>query len=250
MKKVFIKLLIIGLLGLIGLNLTGCGKRIPVSTPTYTWDAQQNGFAKSLKKEESSNLVIGIVDSETTTNGSEQFKKALSLAISEIISAKGFKLKGPYQTFDDITYRDKKMIYLAFRPKLDMQLKHQKTKEERHQSYYHEEGVYTAEGSLEISVVEPMTGQVFIKRRIDLSGLGLSEKYIYEQQIMRRGMTSAMLNAALAPEQLQNTTKYAQSKLEAEVYSAVVDKIQQYIDREELISFEPDILKLKGLKRF
>jgi len=248
-KSKIVQILLISFIGILGLSLTGCASRIPVKTPTYTWEAQSN-LSKSLKREKSSNLVIGIVDPETQTNGSKEFENALTVAISEIISAKGFKLKGPYESFDDITYRDKKMIYLVFRPKLELNIKAKATKRESHPSYNHYEGVYTATGSLILSVVEPMTGQTFIKRRINLSDLGVSEKYVYEVQKIAGSMTGQLIDAATAPTELLDTRAYAKAKLENELYKKVVAKIAKYIDREEIISFKPDILKLKGLKRF
>jgi len=229
---------------------TGCGKRIPIQKKPVLTKLGNNDFSKNLKKEEQTNLVIGIVDPQTKVAGSQDLTRALSTSISEIISAKGFKLKGPYRSFDDITYRDKKMIYLAVRSKLALQIK-AKSKTKYHGSWSHEEGKLTVTGDLVLSVDEPMTGQTFIKKRIDLSNLGISVPYIREKQY--HGKTSIaedIINSATTPDVLIDDYDYAMSQVNSKIYKKVMAKIEKYIDREEIISFKPDILKLKGLKRF
>ena len=249
------KILLIGVVvGLMSSTVfTGCGKRIPIQKKPVITKFGNNNFSKNLKKEAQTNLVIGIVDPETSVAGSQELASALSTSISEIVSAKGFKLKGPFESFDDITYRDKKMIYLVFKPKLTLNIKDTQTKYERHSKYTHQEGHITVTGNLVISVDEPMTGQTFIKKRINLSDLGISVAYIKEwnSRSTNSGITGMLLDSVdTTPDTLIDNKDYALAQANSEVYKKVMAKIEQFIDREEIISFKPDILKLKGLKRF
>lgn len=252
-------LLKIGAVGVFAsLLLTGCTTKLAMKKEKGT--AEFN-FQKELKKEQSTKHVIAIVDSgikvSTSSkyikdNYSEELKKALSSAVSEIISAKGFKLKGPYNSFDDITYRDKKMSYLAFVPDLKIDIKTDDAKGQRHKLYYSETGTITLSGELVVSVDEPMTGQTFIKKRIDLSDLKINEPYRFEVQTSYGdgSLVGKAVDSISADKVLIDNTDVAISKAVSRFYKEAVTKIETYLDREELLSYERDILKLKGLKRF
>lgn len=178
--------------------------------------------------------------------------KALESSTSEILSSKGFKLKGPYAIFEDMTYKDKKIIYLAFVPKIDFTIDNKIIKSENHRLYSHSEGVVQIGGSFTISMVEPMTGQVFIKKRINLSDFGIEEHYVYEKQTREGGGLSidTAMDKATAPDILIDTTDIALTNAINKFYKNAIVKINKYLDREEILSFEQDILNLKGLKRF
>jgi len=187
-----------------------------------------------------------------TQSYAKRLKEALENSISEIISAKGFKLKGPYAVFDDITYQDKKLIYLALVPKVDFSIDNKIIKKDYHRLYAHTEGVIQIGGSVVISMVEPLTGQIFLKRRINLSDFNIQEPYIYEVQtkMVSGSLTGSAIDKATAPDKLIDTTDVALTKAINKFYEKTIEKIDTYIDRDEILSFEKDILKLKGLKRF
>jgi len=187
-----------------------------------------------------------------TKNYASRLNKALEESISEIIASKGFQLKGPYSNLDDITYQDKKKIYLAFVPKINFTIDNKIIDKKQHRLYTHEDGVIQIGGSFVISMIEPMTGQVFIKRRINLSDFNIQEPYVYEKQISvgGNGLIETALDKGTAPDVLKDTTDVALTKAINEFYTKAIDKINLYLDEEEILSFQKDILKLKGLKRF
>jgi len=250
-------LLKISLIGVLGATLfTGCSTKLAMNTEKV---GAQFSFDKKLKKSPSVPYVIGIVNTNLKkskvvayNNVNSSLSRALNFAISEIITAKGFKMKGPYSSFDDITYRDKKMIYLAYVPKLNLIVNTIDKKVERHKLYYHETGIIKLSGSLEISVDEPMTGQAFIKKRINLADLDISEPYIYEKQTSTGdgSLTGGLMDKIGANKVLHNNFEAAYARAVNKFYTKAVKKIEKYIDREEIISYKDDILKLKGLKRF
>jgi hypothetical protein len=183
----------------------------------------------------------------------KRLNKALESSISEIIASKGFRLKGPYATFDDITYQDKKKIYLAFVPKIDFHIYNKVIHTKTYSLYSHIDGVIQIGGNVIITMVEPLTGQVFVKRRINLSDFNIQEPYIYEEKLQTNGENdpiTSLMNNATAPKKLIDNTDVALTKAINEFYAKTVAKINTYIDREEILSFKPDIMKLKNLKRF
>lgn len=182
----------------------------------------------------------------------KRLNKALESSVSEIIASKGFKLKGPYGVFDDMTYQDKKKIYLAFVPKIDFSIENKITNTKRNRLYTHVDGVIQIGGSVIVSMIEPMTGQVFVKRRINLSDFNIQEPYVYERQTRQggQGLIGTALDKGSAPDMLKDTTDVALTKAINKFYGKTIAKINSYLDKEEILSFEKDILKLKGLKRF
>jgi len=238
---------------------SGCSTKIP--TKKLDYEAGYNVYKPS-KVEKSTEEVIGIVDSTISQKSdSELFKKnnqvekvkaALSTAVTEIISAKGFKLKGPYASFDDITYNDKKMIYLAFVPKIDLDIAVKDVKQVTERLYISQTGTVVINGKLSISSDEPMTGQSFIKKTINLSDLKIEEPFTYQVQYTT-GDGSAIgkaLDEAIAPKEIIDNTNLAVGQALNKFYNEAVKKIETYINKEEILSYKPDIEKLKGLKRF
>jgi neuraminyllactose-binding hemagglutinin len=248
------EMLKIGLLGLFAAILfSGCATKLAMKVEKGTADYN---FETTVIKGKQTSLVIAIVDSSMasgkTDNALNELSKALSVGLSEIITKKGFKLKGPYQAYDDITYRDKKMIYLAIVPKMEINIGKTIQNRKSHKLYYHEEGIINMSGSLILSVDEPMTGQTFIKKRISLHDLNIQEPYIFEEQTSYGdgSLIGKALDSLNADKILQNNLEVAKASALTKFYKNAMSKIEQYLDREEMISFKEDILKLKGLKRF
>jgi hypothetical protein len=151
------------------------------------------------------------------------------------------------------TYRsEKKKIYLAFVPKVDFTIENKVINTKRNRLYIHTDGVIQIGGSLIVSMIEPMTGQVFIKRRINLSDFNIQEPYVYERQTSNGsgGLIGTALDKGSAPDMLKDTTDVALTKAINKFYAKTIPKINSYLDKEEILSFKKDILKLKGLKRF
>lgn len=274
-------------LSVLSLLISGCSTHIPVKKEVGHLNLQSEKFAQQAKTDK----VIAIVSpvfaardesakvqntqgmspyeamlmaKQGTVKGSTNFKqnfannyaqrlsKAFEGSISEMLAAKGFKLQGPFSNFDDITYREKKKIYLAFVPKVDFQIEKKVLNSKKERLYVHEEGVIQIGGSLIITMVEPMTGETFVKKRINLSDFNIEESYVKDRQYRVGGglNVSSALDKASAPDSLNDTSDVALTKAINTFYAKAMKKINLYLDREEILSYEKDILKLKGLKRF
>lgn len=277
----FLKIVFVAILG--ATIFSGCTTKIEVNKEV----GQLNLKNEKLKQEKSIDNVIAIVSPKIAQNSavkeaqsqaninpfynynrnrivefnvSSTFQKdymthleqALENSISEIISAKGFKLKGPYSVFDDMTYQDKKAVYLAFVPKIDFNIDKKVLSSKREKLYSREEGVIQIGGSVIVSMIEPMTGQVFVNRRINLSDFKIEESYIFENQHSTGdgSLIGKLSDTVSAPKGLYDNTDVALTNAINKFYAKAIERINAYIEREEILSFENDILKLKGLKRF
>lgn len=270
------KLLIIGSL----LTLTACGS-IPVKYETGRLDTNYEFGAKSV----SNNRSVAIVDptgsfenfaenipeknpmllmmgnSQTAKKDivaskyQSEVMRAFRSGIQTIITNRGFTFTGPYESFDEITYRDKKNSYLAIVPVFDIQLGKMNIRRETGTGYTEETGIVTVDGEFSIKVMEPMTKQVLMKKRIDLSRLKISEPYTI--QVERDGSESSSLiigaiggaiKAAGKPEVLVNTYDKAYALAMTKFYQGSMEYINKYISAEELLDYELEVNELKGKK--
>jgi len=283
MKKKFLNLCVISSLALL---VSGCATKIPVEKQV----GQLNLQTINIKQEPSTNKTLGIVEPEfhyqttqnkvqtqysqnpllaqfmaakmqqTTFSPTQYFQKsyqnrlkqALETSIENILIKKGFKLKGPYNSFDDITYQDKKEIYLAVIPKVNLDIKKVVTFRKCENLYCTEKGKIYFGGNVIITLEEPLTRQIFMKKRINLSDANIEENFIYQHQISTKtgDLTADLINKATAPAKLVDNTDKVMVDGINKFYIYAVKKLNTYLNREELLSYSKDVEKLKSLKRF
>lgn len=265
---------------------TGCTTKIPVDRQV----GQLNLDSKKLEQQKSVNHVIAIVSpnseiklsnsqkaqneilqnpllmmmnraklspkfdftKEYNTNYVHRLNQALDNSVSNILTSKGFKLKGPYESFDEITYQDKKQVYLAFVPKIEFTIDDKVINTQIEKLYSITDGVIQIGGSVLINIIEPITGQVFVNKRINLSDFNIQEKYTYGVQHSQGdgSLTGMAMDKVLAPSILVDNTDIALTKAINQFYAKTIERINQYLDKEEIIGFEQDVMKLKDLKRY
>jgi len=261
--------------------LTGCATKIPVKKET----GHLNLESPQIKQQSKTNKVLGIVDPQFNykeyaqnkrasmvgllgmnpgayytfspakyfkQNYEDRLKRALETSIQTILLKKGFTLEGPYATFDDITYQDKKKMYLAVIPKVNLDIKKVVNEKKCNDLYCTEKGTIYFGGDVIVTLEEPLTKQIFMKKRINLSDANIKQSYTVQYQV--RASTGDMLtdtiNKMSAPKYLINNTDKAMTDGINQFYKYAVNKINKYLDREEILSYQKDVEQLKKLKRF
>ena len=277
------KIILVGISGLIASSLlSGCATKVPVKKEI----GQLNLESPVIKQEPKTNKILGIVDPQFNYKTYEQnkqasfngfglninpgayytfapskyfqknyestLKRALETSVQNILLKKGFKLEGPYASFDDITYQDKKKIYLSVIPQINLDIKKIVSQKTCNDLYCTEKGTIYFGGDVIITLEEPLTKQIFMKKRINLSDKSIAEPYIIQYQIRTAtgDMVTDLINKASAPKYLVNNVDKAMTDGINKFYSYTINKLNKYLDREELLSYEKDIKQLKQLKRF
>lgn len=182
-----------------------------------------------------------------------RFVSSFNATMFEILSKKGFLTKGPFETFDDITYAEKKQIYLTIIPHFNFSLNRQVIKNKCNTELCHEEGILQLGGSVDLKVIEPLTKQAILNKRINLSDFNIEESYTYDiANIEDDGYTNKydFKYDYYTPNQLKNDFDLAMTNVINNFYKKAFEKIQKYISRDELIDQKNDITTLKNLKRF
>lgn len=261
---------------LLGLGITGCGpSKIPVKKEMGRTSYEMPKIQQYSSTGKSIALVAtdfgrfdGRQERGTAYSPYKQFEnnyergleRAMGQAFSEIITKKGFTTMGPFKTFDDITYQDKKTTYLAVIPKLTLEIDATPTNNAMQKKFYTETGTMSLNGELYLKVVEPLTQQALINKRIDLSDFDISKPYVYQVAIQNQGKSSgggligALVGSAVDgigdPEHLKDNTDKVMAEMLTEFYNKSVQKINTYLSREEMLSLEGEIDNLKNLKRY
>jgi Neuraminyllactose-binding hemagglutinin precursor (NLBH) len=187
---------------------------------------------------------------------SPQLEAALSQTIAQIVSNRGFRTMGPFNTDDDLTFVDKKAAYLASTPELIYAVERADQVKRCDATNCNETGNFVVTGKLVLRLVEPMTKQSLLNKTINLTDFGISQPYtmnyaapVQAQQAKPSGGLLGALIAAGAPAKPDNW-RDPYNKAVNEFFSKAVVKIESHFDREEIVRLEPTVLELKGLKRF
>jgi neuraminyllactose-binding hemagglutinin len=182
---------------------------------------------------------------------SSDLQTAFNRTFMEIVTKEGFTTKGPYETFDEMSPLDKTNVYLAIIPQLNFNVVKSSIASAQKDLYYTEKGTLTVTGEFYMKLVEPVSNQALINRRINLTDFKLSKNYVYESQTSIKQaipIVYSVYKSMDPPDSLSDDTDKVVSDLLNEFYAKSVEKIVQYLSREELLSIEKEVQNLKGRK--
>lgn len=183
-----------------------------------------------------------------------RLNESMYSSLQEIVSSKGFPTKGPFATFDDIPFSDKKSIYLVAVPSLRIFVDQKSENRECKNSGMActDEGTISITGELLYKMVEPLTNQAMMTKRVNLSDFGIQKRYFHQYQLRTRsdGLVGTLFDKALAPTELRDNTDLVMTDAMNEFFQMAMAKIDTFVSQEELLSYEADVAQLKGLKRY
>ena len=155
--------------------LTARPPRIAEPTPNFSWEPPS--------KEPSSGMSISMVTpalSSESKLGSynqnkyfEMFMRSLQGDLERTLLAKGFIVKGPFRSLDDMTYPDKKAAPLTLFPEVVLVLNESYTLNVAEPGPFgsqsvRRQGTVAASGLVKFTVIEPMSVQKIWLKKVDL----------------------------------------------------------------------------------
>lgn len=167
-----------------------------------------------------------------------------------ILQNKGYNILGPYSSFDDMPYSDKKKAYVAIVSEVSINLQKKPTVSDTSRGRYNEEGLMQVGGEMRVFITEPLTKERVMTKRINLSDFNIQKPYVYQKEMQSSGTTDGLLNAALGSGEITDNTDKVLADAINEFYAQSMQKTEGYLSIEEINSYEEDINKLKELKRF
>lgn len=183
---------------------------------------------------------------------SHDYKRPVRMAITNslqnIFIKRGFKPIGPYDSPDDLIYREKKEAYLMVFPRLDLTISRTDKKIECQwiTNLCREEGSIVVGGELKLNFIEPLTKEKVITKKINLYHLYIQKDYVKEYK-KRSGLIGKLLTAK---RELSDTTEKALSEALNDFFRRSMGKIAAFLSRDELLSYQEEILFLKQSKAY
>lgn len=179
----------------------------------------------------------------------QRVKTGFDNAFVDMITRKGFVWKGPFGSFDDMTYDDKKKSYLSLLPEMSIFIEKKGTSlaDSKITKVVTERGSIVVSGEMLLSLVEPMTKERIMSKRINLSEFNICKEYIYQTKIGSNGL---IFDAMTSGTELQDNTDKVLAEAINEFYTKSMDKIYKMISEEEILSYQVSVQELKELKRF
>ena len=200
-------------------------------------------------------------DADIVLDFDRQYRERLATALRDsnlaLISALGFATMGPFRNFDEMTYPQKQSAFLASVPTLNFTIDNKIDDVSCTALVCSIKGTIQVSGEMLVRYVEPLTGQALLNKRIDLSEFSISKPYIKEghrpTQPGDGGMTMALANgisSAMGRKPIEDNSDRVLTEAINEFFAKAMKKVEAYTSREELLSMERDVLKLKQIKRF
>jgi len=233
--------------------MTGCftAQQTTKSKETFTFDYTPKQSAKL----GSANMVLAFIKPYYATSfessSGELFKRfqaALGSDVEELIIAKGFTLKGPYQSLDEMVFDDKKATEIL----IEMEIVPEFTAHEggwrstftlmtANRMYYSYSGQVSLVGKINISGVEPLTHEKIWSKSVLIPNVD-------NIPIKTSGKYDHVLNNV---ELINDPGVYNElGKALMTQYAGIMDKIAAHFEVEELSSLKNQIKELKAKKGF
>lgn len=180
----------------------------------------------------------------------KSFKDGLTNDIEELIIAKGFTLKGPYQGYDEMVFDDKKRIEMAIVIEISPQFTAVEGDWKQHTSIlnmgsspysYSYEGKMSLVGKINVSGIEPLTNEKIWSKSVTIPN-------VENVPIV----TSVRYSSRLTDNELMSDPAVynAMGKALQSQYSGIMDKIAAHFNKEEFKTLQGQIKELKSKKGF
>ena len=256
MKKLSI---ITVILAAIAASQSGCFSARPVAQAEAKQTFSFDYTPKEVNKSGTANMLLAFVNpyyaTEFTSGSGELFKnfqKAMQGDIQEIIVAKGFNLKGPFQEFGEMIFDDKKrtdmVIQIEIAPAFTAQeggwnAKYHMNLLSTGASYYTYtySGTASLVGKINLTGIEPLTNEKIWTKSVNIPGIeniSINSTTEYSRQLSSTELMSdpGVYNALGKALMVQ--------------YAGIMDKITAYFSVEEFSSMKPQIKELKSKKGY
>ena len=241
---VFFPLIIFSLLLLYqGCSMKSTTKEESTYIPVFQFTPPTNATAGSA---EVTFAIVGASYAENTKWTEEwpfpDFSDRMALDFQQILSARGFTVRGPFKSFDEMTYPDKKGSDLVLEPKLDVKFEKKTTKEDKNVNIllssldsYTLSGEGTITGRVTISLLESLSKERMWFKSIELSPISFvwtsSKEYKYPGSPVENRDISKPLGQALE-----------------KIYKQIMETSWKYLDPEEMKIVKKQAEEIKAKK--
>lgn len=202
------------------------------SSADFVFALVQPEYAKDFKANEAVDLY-------------RNFRKSMGGDFEELLIAKGFRLKGPYDTRDEMLYSDKKtshmMLAIEIVPEFTPTGQWRKHKDYVTNNYnYSYSGMVTIGGKINMHGIEPLTGEKIWAKSVAIPSV--SNIVIATQQRYNQPNGNSLV--VMKDPGVYNPIGKALSQ----VYGNILSKAEAHFSPEEFVALKSQIASLKSKK--
>jgi hypothetical protein len=229
--------------------MVGCGPTVPVKEearvlPTFHFEPPSKAPV------DSGSVAFAVVNPQfpdswkafLTVYPFDKFSKNMATDFEAIVSARGFRMRGPFRTYDELTFPDKSQSDLILTPKIEIDLEGvgQTTsgKDIFGTISYQWKGTVNLGGRITLNLNESLSNERMWTKSIELPSRSMpyvSKKY--QQPITWGGIPEPELSNLIAGA-LQD------------YYTLTMDKVWTYLDPKEMALVKEQAQTLKDKKRY
>lgn len=181
----------------------------------------------------------------------KKFSDAMGTDFEALIVARGYSIRGPYNTFDEMIYSDKIETDLAFIPEIELNVdsknahwfEHKFTKAHYPQAItiinYYLKGEFIIDGKINLIASEPQTQEKLWIKSIPLpqQTISISSTREYDSQDMNIAFSDPGINNPIV------------TVLEA-YYKTIMQTTWNHLDPNEMKSLKPQVDKIRANKKY
>lgn len=190
------------------------------------------------------------VSAQTYKNFAAGFSSSLAADLDKILIAKGIKVSGPFPTYDDITYSDKKSADLALTPTVFLT-----ASEVRYGApavvgsagvadYVERHFSMTVQGFVEFVLVESLSRQKLWVKKLELEPQQIQGVQAYAINPVTDPTTGAVTRLDVGPV-IYKGVEEAIGDAMMRWYPTIAQKAWTYLDTEEMATLKPQVAEIR-----
>ena len=172
------------------------------------------------------------------------FVSSMNADLEKMLVAKGFRVTGPYESINVMTFPDKKSANLTLTPIVDVRATEQITRRTGTGSMffpYRAQGVCVVSGWVSLVMLEPLTGEKIWIKKVQVSPV--QEPFVWTYRLVRsRGQIMART--------IEDTRGHALAATLNRIYPEVMQKSWDYFHPEEVLHMKQQAEEARKLKRY
>lgn len=247
-RKLLLTLLLCSLAGLI-FWASGSTKLIPMQPRSYSWSAPSSAMEKN-------GITFALVAPSYGSEGLgdisffKDYSKSMEGDFSEMLTQKGYSIRGPYKALDEMVFSDKKDSYLALMVDIAPDIRavsggwvpnKKLTCTQTGAKPNMFRGTIRIAGNINLKAVEPLSGETMWTRKVEIPET-LTEELESSTSFCEDRIGLLWYQALSQDGALANPVSAALS----DAYKDILDKVWKMLDPQEFERLRKDVERLKA----
>jgi len=190
-----------------------------------------------------------IVLQQSYKNFAAGFSNSLAADLDKQLVAKGVKVSGPYATYDDITYPDKRAAEYALTPVVFLTASIKwgtpvPVGSGGAVDYIERKFSLTAQGFVEFVLVEPLSRQKLWVKKLELEPQSIEGVEAYAANVVSDPTTGQPIRTDVGP-MLYDGKQDAMADAMTRWYPIIAEKAWTYLNTDEMTSLKPQVVEIR-----